>query len=329
MEKMNNPYVKTLEPVWKKLEHVFINEKKLQELIEKMKKEELKTPAWAVPNVHPPIDCKTAEWIDFVCWINTINFAFTNFYPPYPKFTIEYPQGTFWSGAFALQASFIRAQREGIPVFDANFMANITQNQMEYIFRPVPGCSLPMLRERREILQEIGRVLIERFDKSFVNLFVEANWRAFNDNRGIVELLIRFFPSFRDNRVYKGYFLEFNKRAQLLVMMYHGRAVNSEGRMPLIRDIKDIGPIADYDVPKALRLLGVLEYSSEMERAIQSYEIIQPGDPREIENRLATCYVMKRICDEVGITMDKADAYVWFLGKESDQPHIMVPTTDY
>jgi hypothetical protein len=106
--------------------------------------------------------------------------------------------------------------------------------------------------------------------------------------------------------------------------------INSgERMMPLLEDIKDIGPIADYDVPKALNFLGVLEYSSEMKRAIWNREIILSGDPREVENKLAMSYVMKKICDMVGVTMDKADFYIWQLGRESDAPYILVPTTDY
>lgn len=327
---MNNPYVKTLEPVWQKLDHVFVNEEKLQKLIEKMKKEELKIPAWAVPNVHPPIDCSPNEWINFICWINTVNSAFTNFEYPFKKFTIEYPEGTFWNGAFAMAASFIRAHSEGFEVFDAEQMMNIFQGEVEHIFRPIDEeHRIPMIKRRFEIFQEVGRVLLEKYDGRWINLFIDAGFRAFNSGRGVVEQLVANFPSFQDERRYKGHRLKFHKRAQLLVMMYHGRAMNSDGRLPLINDIEDIGPIADYDVPKALHFLGVLEYTPEMEHAIQGHEVIQPGDPREVENRLAMSYAMKRICDEVGVNMAQADFYIWHMGRESKALHILVPTTDY
>lgn len=327
---MNNPYVKTLEPVWKNLDNVFVNKKKLRGLTGRMKKEELKIPAWAVPNVQPPIDCKPVEWIDFICWINTVNFAFTNFEKPYNKFTIEYPEGTFQRGAFALEASFLRAHKEVIPVFDAKYMSKISLEDVKYIFRPIDEeHKIPMIQERWKIFHEIGRVLLKKYKGSWAKLFIESSWRAFNNGNGIVEQLVANFSSFRDERFYKGYHLKFNKRAQLLVMMYRGRAVNSGGRMPEIKDIEDIGPIADYDVPKALKFLGVLEYSPEMEKAIQNHEVIQPGDPREVENRLAMSYVMKKICDEVRVSMAQADFYIWHMGKESNAPHILVPTTDY
>lgn len=338
---MNNPYVKTLEPVWKDLDYVAINEEKLQELIEKLKKGELKTPSWAVPNVHPLIDCKPALWIDFICWINTVNFAFTNFEPPYNKFTIEYPERTFWSGAFAMKASFWRAYNEGSPILspkdyrgtkyiDPGYMNRISMKEVRKLFQSTDSWhQIPMIRERWKIFHEVGKVLLEKYNGSWGELFIKADFRAFNNGKGIVEQLVTNFPSFWDERMYKGHRLQFNKRAQLLVTMYHGRAINSGGGMPLIKDIEDIGPIADYTVPKALKFLGVLEYSPELEKAIQSHKIFQPGEPEEVENRLAMSYVMKRICDEAGITMDKADFCIWNMGRKSKEPHILVPTTDY
>lgn len=327
---MNNPYVRTLEPVWDKLDNVSVNEEKLQELIEKMRKEELKIPAWAVPNVQPPMNCSLVEWLNFICTINTVNFAFTNFERPWKKFAIENPEGAPWEGAFAMEASFTRAQKEEIAVFDAWYLAEISLKEVKHIFRSIDhNHRIPMIKERWEILRQVGKVLIEEYDGNWLNLFEKGDWRAFNNGKGIVEQLVVNFPSFRDVRFYKDHRLEFNKRAQLLVMMYHGRAFNSGGRFPLIDDIEDIGPIADYDVPKALHFLGVLEYAPEFEAAIQNHKVFQPGDPEEVESRLAMSYVMKRICDEVGVNMAQADFYVWHMGKSSDAPHILVPTTDY
>jgi len=331
---MQNPYVETLKPVWLTTKDVWVNEQKLQELIRKMKKEQLIIPAWAVPNVQPPIDCDLSFWLNFICWINTVNFAFTNFQPPYNKFTIEYPEGTIWTGAFALSAAFMRALQEGIPVTSAEYMSRISLKDVKYIFRPIDKeHQIPMLRERYEIFHEVGRKLLKlspyRGDEWF-DLFDQGNFRAFNNGKGIVELIVANFPSFRkDFRYYKGYRLEFYKRAQLLVMMYHGRAVNSGGRYPLIKDIEDIGPIADYDVPKALHFLGVLEYSNHLEVSIKNHRVFTPNDPEEVENRLAMSYVMKRICDEVRVNMAQADFYIWHMGKESEDPHMLVVTTDY
>lgn len=331
---MNNPYIKTLEPVWRDTKDVWVNEGKLQELIKDMeqKKEEggLEIPAWAVPDVQPAMGCKLTEWINFICWVNAINFAFTNFRAPWQKFIIEHPQGVFWQGSFALGASFTRALKKSVPVFNAEYMASISLEDLKRIFRPIDnGHKIPLIIERQIILNEVGNTLLEKYGGDWINLFLDAQWRAFNSGKGIVERLAADFPSFRDIRSYNGYILEFHKRAQLLVMMYHGRAVNSGGRFPLIKDIENIGPIADYEVPKTLHFLGVIEYSQEFETAIQNHKVFKSGDLEEVENRLAMSYVMKRLCDEVGVNMAQADYCIWEMGRKSPAPHILVPTTDY
>lgn len=327
---MKNSYLETLEPVWRGLKHVSVNEEKIQELAQKVKKENLTVPAWAEPNIQPVPNCSLREWIDFVCWTNTINFAFTNFRPPYNKFIIEYPKGISQRGAFAMEAAFTRAFEEGLPVFNAAHMSNITQMEVEHIFRPIDADhGMPMILERWQIFREIGKVLSDVYGGYWLNLFERAGWRAFDDGAGIVDQLVDNFPSFNDMRLYRGCILEFHKRAQLLVIMYQGRAQNSLGKFPLIADVDDIGPIADYEVPKVLRFLGVLKYSPAFERAIINREVIPPNDEREVENRLAMCYAMKRICDEAKVSILKLDSYIWHMGREAKSPHILVPTTDY
>ncbi|MDD3399821.1 MAG: queuosine salvage family protein [Candidatus Paceibacterota bacterium] len=327
---MNDPYIKSMENVWKGTEHVRVNEGKLLELAGRMKESEMEVPAWDVIPVQPERNCSLSHWLNFICWINTINFAFSNFEPPFNKFAVEYPEGSFWSGAFAMEACFSRAYREGTPVFDAKYMRKISKKDVERIFRPTDkDHQIPMLWERWRIFHEIGEVLLDRYGGLWQNLFEEARWRAFRNGKGAVEQLVEFFPSFQDYRYYKSSLLCFHKRAKLLVMMYYGRAVNSEGRFPLIEDIDDIGPIADYEVPKALKFLGVLEYSPEFEAMLNDRYVFSENDDQEVESRLAMSYAMKRLCEEAGVNMAQADYYIWNMGRKSKDPHILVPTTDY
>lgn len=332
---MESPYVETLEPVWQDLDHVRVNEVKLQQLIDKMRQEDLFTPAWNVPNVHPAVTSKSDLRIDFVCWVGALNFAFTNFFPPKMKFSVKDCQGKEQKGAFALKAAFLRAYEEGRilsprGLIDVEYINQISLEEVRTFFRPIDRLhSIPLLIQRWQILRDVAAVLLSRYNGSWMQLFQEADWRSFNAGKGIVEQLVSNFPSFRDERFYKGYHLLFQKRAQLLAMMYHGMALGSAGTMPVIKDIKKIGPICDYEVPRALRFLGVLEYTLEMADAIDSWTVIPEGHPFEIENRLAQAYVVAKICDKLGVTMDKVDFYVWSLGRKADQPHILVPTISY
>ncbi|MBI2042675.1 MAG: hypothetical protein HYT21_02955 [Candidatus Nealsonbacteria bacterium] len=324
-----NSYTKTLARVWRNTKHVWVNEDKLQQLIEEMKGKDLSTPAWDTYPAQPKLNCGLEEWINFVCWINTINFAFTNFEPPSTKFTVEYPLGMHWRGAFAMQACFMRALKEGTPVFDPDYMRNISLTDAAHIFRAADDDhQIPMLAERQMILQQVAEILLRRYDGSWLNLFHFAGWRAFG-GLGIVDQLTNAFFSFRDFRSYRRRNLLFQKRAQLLVMMYQGRAMNSGGKFPLLKDADEIGPIADYEVPKTLKFLGVLEYSPLLEEMIRQHYVFMPGHTCEVENRLAMSYAMVKLCEGAGINMAQADFHIWNLGRQSQEPHILVPTTDY
>jgi len=329
---VDNPYTETLKPLWenKARVHVFVDENKLEELAEKLKKENLIVPPWDAPNVQPPLDCALEEWINYVCWINTLNFAFTNFEPPYEKFTIEYPGGEFKKGAFALGASYMRALREGFPFHDASAMSKISWEEVNYIFRPIDNeHKMPMLLKRWRIVREVADELLEGHDGRWIDLFHRGNWRAFNDNDGIVERLENGFLSFGDFRRHDKQLLCFHKRAQLLVMMHQDRALNSNGRFPQIKDAENLGPPCDYDLPRALESLGVLHYSDILKEKIKNHIILPENSREEIEIRVATWYAMEKLCEILDIWIGPVDFKIWSLGRELKEPHHLTPTIAY
>jgi hypothetical protein len=101
-----------------------------------------------------------------------------------------------------------------------------------------------------------------------------------------VTRLLQEFPSFRDEGLHRssGTILRFEKRAQLMAMMYHGRAMSSTV-LPRLDDFADVGPIADYGVPRALHSLGILKYAAELERQIASGSMIERDSIAEQEIR--------------------------------------------
>jgi len=186
---------------------------------------------------------------------------------------------------------------------------------------------IPLIQERQKILNQNAKILIEKYQGSWKFLFEQGGFLAFNKGQGIVERLVSDFPSFKDQRLYRGQILQFQKRAQLLVMMYYGRAVHSN--FPKIKDINDIGPIANYDVPKALRFFEVLEYDPKLDEIILNHRLVWPQDPKEVEIRVAMSQVMAEICQRLKINMAQADFYIWKMGKDLNLPHLLVPTKDY
>lgn len=329
---MKNPYTETLKPLWRNQDriHIFVGEERLREVADQLKKERLEIPPWAVPNVHPPMDCGLEDWVNYICWINTVNFAFTNFEPPYNKFSVEYPRGTIWNGAFALGASFMRARAGGFPIFDAKRMSQISFEEALHLFRPIDeNHKMPMILERFGILQEVGMILLEKYNGSWLNLFEKADWLAFNNGKGIIDRLIFDFPSFYDARVFGGKKLHFQKRAQLLAMMYQDRALHFGGKFPLIKDAENLGPPCDYELPKALEFLGVLRYSDELKIKIKNRVITPENSREEIEIRVATWYAMEKLCEMLGTWIGPVDFKIWNMGRQSKEPHHLTSTIAY
>ncbi len=328
-----NPYVNSILAAFHrqpKPSFVSIDTQKLRELAERFAEEEFKVPSWRAPVFF---EKDSPEFIDFLGVGNSINFCFRD---PGTKqrFRMEY-QGGVWEGAFGMWASLTRALEEGIPVLDAEFLAdNLTLDLTRHIFRGDPP--IPMLEERFNMLQETGFCLTERYG-SFHQLFEDADFLAFNNGKGIVERLVQdvtsFFDVNRDPRT--GRLLEFHKRANLLVLMYQGRALDSGGALSIVKDAADLTPPADYEVPKSLKYLGILKYRKELEQTISRQEPIIRDTASEIDIRAQTVGAMFVLCKRINtlrkdpISIVELDYKLWSEGRSSPDPHHLTETTAY
>lgn len=336
---MNNPYFNSLEPIWENPKFVFVDEGRLKEVAKDFAGEDLKTPNWRAP-VYPESDDEL--FIDFLGLVDSINFCFTDMITK-EKHELEW-KNMKCHGSFAMVACLKRALEEGIPILDYQWLKNATLDDLSYIFRATH--LIPLLRERKEIFNEVGRVLEEKYGGHFYNLFEEANYRAFtSDRKGIVDRLIRDFPSFFDVSWHEKSqtFLQFHKRAQLYAIMYQGRALDSKGKLSLIEDADNLGPPADYDVPRALKKLGILEYEKSLEKKIKAQKIIKKDSLAEQEIRAQMTYAMVELIEEINkireannwqkpkVNILEVDFRVWWAGKEmgTDEPHHLTPTIAY
>jgi len=324
---MNNPYIKSLSPIFKKPKLVFVNEDKLKEVAGNLRAEEFFPPSWK-EQALPDGDYNT--FIDFLGIDSSINFCFTN---PFTKkrFQVEY-KGEISSGYFAMLACLKRALEEGVPILDCKWLKKVTIEQMEHIFRGINPISL--IKERTLIFQEVGEVLERKYGGHFYNLFEEAGYVAFaKDKTGIVNRLITDFPSFFDFSWHEPSqsVLEFHKRAQLFAITYQNEALLSNGRIPLIFDADDLGPPADYRVPQVLKGMGILSYKRELRKKIARQKIIKRDSLEEQEIRAQMTYVMARLCELTGSWIGPIDYRIWYAGTKlnGNEPHHLTPTTAY
>jgi len=275
-----NPYAQSCSFIAVNPKLVFIDHERIEKYATELAQKTLQVPAWRDP-VYPESDDKI---IEFLGVINSVNFCFTDF-KTHKKFDIEYPEGSgkIWSGAYGMTMCFKRALDEGTPVLDPQFLMNLSEKDAEHIFR-YKNTAIPMLQERIANLRNIGHMLGDTLAgfNSFTEIFRLMNFKFLD----IVGALSRYFPpSYLDYSYLNIRTIFFNKRAQLFPMMYHGRALSSEGRLQPIRDPENFGPIADYECPKFKRARGILRYHPELAKKVDNGVVIPKNSPMEVEIR--------------------------------------------
>jgi len=317
-----NPVLSSLEPTIRESKHISMDMEKLREAAATIPAEKVQPADWTFPPYKPGNDEKT---VDFFMLMNSINFLF--FDPQtMEKYKVQVKDKEF-TGADGMVASLNRALDEGKPMLDAEYLASISKEDMAHIFRG--NIELPLLEERRQIFHEVGRVLQDKYDGSFSNMVKASGGKAFDEGNGMVERLTRDFPSFRDEA--DG--AVFNKRAQLAVGMLTSRlAGTGEFDTP---DVDQLTVFADYQLPRGLRAMGVLNYGDELAERVDNGRPIEKGSQMEKELRaytiVASELLMKEMRKRPGFKKLDArglDSYLWSTARKdkNSKPHITITT---
>lgn len=266
--------------------------RKYAELSPEERSKQLSMPKWAEPVFPSRADNAT---IDFMLLGNTINFAFNNFKTG-KKYSYTY-MNIPWAGAFGMWAALKDAIERGVPILDGAYLANITENEVAAIFNK--DSEIPMIAERTNILREVGKVLNEKYGGHFYNVIAASNGRMFDNGSGLVERLIIDFPSFRDSSMYDGKEVVFSKRAQLAAAMVYEKFLGFGHELFPPEDQRQLTVFADYELPKALNILGVIEYSESLKEKIQNGVLLNAGGRAEVELRAATIYASTILEDAI------------------------------
>ncbi len=281
--------------------HVRVDWERLNFVAEENALMDYDLPCWDFSGCYPQSD---EAALSHFFWGNVINFCFDhsrgNGDGELLKFKVRNCDGKIISGSFGMQSCFYRTYKE-LPITTEDLKARIgTFSKFEEMFRGVDS-SMPLLSQRWEMLNEAIVVLENRFGGQVQNLLEEGCYRAFGEGGGtqpgMVELLVDYFPNaFGDDKFidYKGCFnppgkaFYFYKRAQLFVMMYHGRALRSGGKLKSIDGIEEIGPLVDYIIPKRYVADSVLVYGDELREKIERALPIERHSREVLEIRLGT-----------------------------------------
>jgi len=323
-----SPVIESLRPVIEKSRDVRTHYDKIREVASWMAYEDLPLPNLAVPfGMEKTPDVA----MDFIMVGTVIDTAFTDF-KTHVKFQMDYA-GEHHSDSDAMFACLKRAMDNGYPVLDGKYLAKISRGDMEKIF--AGNIAMPMLDEKLELFHQAGAVLAAKYDGRFYNFIKSCSPKLYDNGNGLVERLAAEFPRFNDVSEYDGHVVKIYKLTQLgYWQIYSG--LHATGAFKL-EDAQKMTAFADYIVPVGLRLMGMTSYSPELEKAINTYQMIQRDSRREIEIRAHCLYATALLADEVNkirpageqIIIPQIDARLWTHFHTTEWPHHLTRTIMY
>jgi hypothetical protein len=324
-----SPVLDSVRPVIERSRDVQTHAEKVIEVASWMAYEELPIPDYALPLGIGAggVD----ETIDFILTTACIDTAFTDFSSQI-KFQVDYA-GRAWSDSDALFACMKRALDDGVPILDGQFLAQVTRSRMEKLF--AGNIQLPMLSEKTQILNDVGAVLDRQYAGRFHNFVASCPAKLYDNGNGLVDRLVSEFPRFRDESLYDSHTAKFYKLPQLAFWFLY-TSLRKAGAFP-IEDLGKMSAFADYIVPLALRLMGITSYSTDLEDAINSHQIIPRDSPWEVEIRAHCIYASALLAEEINklrppdrqIVVPQIDARLWTHYHTTWWPHHLTKTIMY
>ncbi len=308
--------------------HVRVDAGEIERVADWMAGEELPWPDFRSALIPTGNDADTC---DFVFLAASINFAFTDFSTG-EVFRVLH-EGVWRSDSEAMMACLKRAWDGGVPVLEGDWLRRAKKRDLEKIFEG--SIPIPMLDERLRIFREIGHALGKNWGGRFHRFLGDGPHYFQAGPRSLGERLAREFPSFEDVSQYRGRPVPFQKRAQLMFWQLH-RLLGADGFFK-VEDLEQATIFADYIVPLALRLFGVLVYTPELDEAIRSRQIVPADSEEEIEIRAASIWACRLLTEainqrrppELRIIDPVLDARLWTHYHASHLPHHLTVTTDY
>lgn len=220
-----------------------------------------------------------AKTANYILVLDAVNFCF------WPKpWQIEL-LGQKFNGYYGMALCIKKAISEGVPLYDASYLADLPLADIEAVF--AGNGELALMEQRHKNLQEVGRVLNDKYGGEFSNMIKEAGGSATN----LTELIADNFSSFNDIASYRGSIIRFLKRAQICVNDLH---LCFCGKGPgRFSDLSELTAFADYKIPQILREMGILEYDDKLAGKIHEKSLIFPGCEEEVEIRAATIHAVE------------------------------------
>lgn len=323
-----------------KWQYVRINEVQLEKAAE-MFSQMVPKPNWAD---HIPQGLDFEESVNYLMSLISIDFCHWGFDEnthEILQFYVE-DEGKRIRGSMAMFFLAKKAYEQGTKLFDASSMKEMTADRFREYFMGVDvlgrPMEIPMLAERVRVLNEVGSILLERWNGSFLGILEAAGRRILHNGKGFVELLVQEFPRFRDEYIYRGEKIGIYKLAQLAVMALEN-TFPQDLQYSSFEDLEVLTLCADYQIPKGFYALGILEYDPILSEKIEKETWLPAGSLEEIEIRMATVYageLLKKGINErleedgkAPITTIVFDNLLWSYSRQLGGKHHLTRTIMY
>ena len=263
--------------------------------------------------------------------MNTLNFAFTDFQT---SIKYEVKRGSeILSDSEAMYFQVNEAIDSGNNLVDGKIMATLTLEQLANIFSG--NIEMPMLKERVEILNDVGQKLVDNYEGDWLNFINNGPKKLYAKGEGLIERLVNEFPRFDDSSEYRGNKVKFYKLAQLAFWGIHGELSGSNYFK--IEDMHSMTAFADYIVPVALNVMKIMTYTPQLDDKIRDGEMIERDSKEEIEIRSASIYATAILTEKVNerrpenksIIIPQLDYRLWKNYHATHHPHHLTYTTMY
>ena len=273
---------------------VKINYAKIDSLINQINNSSVKY--WLDSNPYDIMDMDVNDIINFLLIYHAIgDYCFWG----NPKWEVETDLGTM-DGSFAIMYIILKR-------FKVNKNFDMTMDEFKELLKG--NVTIPLLKDRYQNLVTMNQMLKDN-NKSFYDMI-----KDFNTDSELLSFIINNFPYFKDISIYDNQEIFFYKRAQLLTSdILHVREIKEGIQV----DYSHLIGCADYKIPQVMRCYGLLEFSDDLVRIIDSKILLPEGSKEEIEIRANTLEVINYIYEQLNRKYSRMDIndFIWLLGQD-------------
>ena len=142
-----NKVLESIKPVIERSRYVKINEENIRKVCKEFNLNDVRY--WMDACPFDLSNLNDQNKLDFIFVFDSMNFCYWGD----PKWTIEY-QGKPYDGAYGMIAALGKAVDSGIPILEAEYLANTAKEGLMEVLRG--NVIIPLFEERLRILREIG-----------------------------------------------------------------------------------------------------------------------------------------------------------------------------